>query len=102
MAAAEGFGENDMSRLTSAFLGVNLIGAIITFISYLIFTPNGNIAQALGACLGIVAFTSLLAALVGFVSGAVRQGTFRIAFVWGYIAVIPALIFLYFLGNIRL
>ena len=89
-----------MSRLTSAFLGVNLIGAIVTFIAYFIFTPYANFFRAVGACLGVVAFTSLLAALVGFVAGAIREGAFQRAFTWGYMAVLPVIIFLYLLGNI--
>lgn len=102
MKKVEGCGETDVSRLMSAFLGANLVGGIATFIIYFVFEPYANIAGAFGACLAVFAFATALAALVGFAAGAIRQGQFQFAFICGYIAAIPIIIFLYLFGNLSL
>lgn len=98
MEGEDGCGVGDMSRRLSGFLAVNLVGVIGILIAYFWLFPYSSFGEALGAAIGLIVFSGIVALVVGFVFGAVRQGAFTNGFLWVYAFVMPATIVLFIYG----
>ena len=97
-----------MSRSLSAIFAVTVISFIwAVLLGSMRLSPSARIdtASLLGELVGAgitpILVGGIFGAVVGFVSGAIKQGSFKIAFVWAYCAISLLVCFFATVGTIR-
>jgi hypothetical protein len=83
-----------MSRKSSAFIAINMIALIFQAIITTISFGEFNIGYIIGAYGGLIAFVGFFSCLVGFISGALKEGSFGDAFHLSYALLVYLVLFL--------